>query len=224
MRALVVEDEPEMAALLEGELSRQGFAVDSTPSLDAAAAALRLGAFALVLLDRRLADGDGLHLMREIRTRQANAAVIVLSALADAGDRVAGLDAGADDYLAKPFDSDELRARISAALRRTRNEQHALVLRCGHVSFEGETRSFAVHGVPTLLRRREAALLEALIRRARRVVPREVLTTEVYSFDDEPSSNTLDAHISRLRRRLQRLDAGVVIHPVRGVGYLLDEA
>lgn len=222
MRALLVEDEAEMVGLLSRDLARQGFAVDAVGRHDEAEAALAIGRYALVLLDRRLADGEGLSLLRSIRARQPGAAVIVVSALGTTAERVGGLDAGADDYLAKPFDGDELRARIAAALRRVRGDAGAPPLRCGRITFDREQRSFAVDEAPLPLRRREAALLEALIRRAGRVVQRETLVAEVYGFEEEPSSNTLDAHLSRLRRRLDALGSGVRIHPVRGVGYLMD--
>lgn len=223
MRALLVEDEPEMAALLARELAREGFAVDRAVAVEEASAALRLGSYALVLLDRRLGDGDGLSLVAEVHGTQPGAGIIVLSALGAVPDRVAGLDAGADDYLAKPFDMDELRARIRAALRRGRPAAGMPPLRCGGLEYRAEGREFLVRGEPLLLRRRELALLEALVARARRVVRRDALVAQVYAFDEEPSENTLEAHLSRLRRRLEAVGAGVTIRPVRGVGYILDD-
>ncbi|GGE49935.1 DNA-binding response regulator [Niveispirillum cyanobacteriorum] len=223
MRALVVEDEPEMAALLARELTNAGFAVDRAIAVEEASALLRLATYTLVILDRRLPDGDGLTLLPEITGTQSQAGTIVLSALGAVPDLVSGLDAGADDYLAKPFDIDELRARIRAAIRRNRPTAQQPPIKCGQLEYRAAAREFTVRGELLVLRRREMALLELLISRARRVVRRDVLVGQVYALDDEPSDNTLDAHVSRLRRRLETVDAGVSIRPVRGIGYIMDD-
>lgn len=222
MRVLLAEDEPEMARLLADALGRERLTVDSVGSLEEARTALALAEYRLLVLDRRLEDGDGLELVRELRARPTRPAVLVLSALDGPAERVAGLDAGADDYLGKPFDPDELRARVRAALRRGGAGSDSVSITCGRLTYEPFTREVSVAGSPLRLRRREAALLGALMERVRRVVQRRTLVNAVYAFDEEPNSNTLDAHVSRLRRRLEGLDAGVVIHPVRGVGYVLD--
>ena len=213
-----------MSRLLVEALRREGLTVDSVASLDEARAALALAQYRLLVLDRRLEDGDGLELLRELGPQATRPAVLVLSALDATGERVLGLEAGADDYLGKPFDPDELRARIRAALRRGGSHRDAAPITCGRLSYQPSTREMTIDGVPLRLRRREAALLGALMERVRRVVQRSTLINAVYSFDEEPSSNTLDAHVSRLRRRLEACDARVVIHPVRGVGYVLDSA
>ena len=223
MRALLVEDEPELARLVSRELESQGLSVDAVSSLAEAGGALLVGSYALVLLDRRLPDGDGLRLVPEIRARQAECAVLVISALADVPQRVAGLDAGADDYIGKPFHVDELHARVRALLRRPVQLQQLAPVRCGALEFDLASRQFSISGTPLILRRREASLLAALMRRARRVVQRDTLIREVYGFDEEPSRNTLEAHLSRLRKKLDSCHAGVVVHPVRGVGYFVDE-
>jgi two-component system OmpR family response regulator len=223
MRVLLAEDEPEMAALLTAALRAEGLAVDVVSSVEEGRAALSIARYRLVVLDRRLDDGDGLELLRDLGAAPGRAAVLVLSALDDAGERVVGLNAGADDYLGKPFDSDELRARIRAALRRCGPTVQAAPIRCGRLAYLPDTRELMLAGEPLELRRREAALLEALMQRVRRVVQRATLINEVYGFDEEPASNTMDAHISRLRRKLDELDAQVQIHAVRGIGYVLDE-
>ena len=220
MRILLVEDEPEMSRLVARNVRGAGFMVDRVGSIAEAEAALSLGRHALVLLDRRLPDGDGLALLRSVRTTRPGTPVIVLTALDEVRDKVFGLDAGADDYLAKPFDGAELLARVRAALRR-RGGEPPPVMRCGDLRFDPATREIAVAGRNLVLGRRELALLEALIRRAGRVVQRVTLLEEVYGFEDEIQSNALDAHVSRLRSRLA--PARVAIHPVRGVGYMLDE-
>ena len=212
-----------MSALVARNVVTAGFAVDRVASLGDADAALAVARYALVLLDRRLPDGDGLTLMRRIRRAQPGVPVIVLSALDGVVERVRGLDEGADDYLSKPFDTDELLARIRAALRRPGAED-APPIQCGRLGFNLSTRTVTIGGAPLALKRRELAVLESLIRRVGRVVQRDTLIEEVYGFDDDIQSNTLDAHVSRLRARLAELGADVQIHPVRGVGYLLDRA
>ena len=212
-----------MARLVAVNVGAAGFTVDRVTSIGDADAALKVARYALVLLDRRLPDGDGLTLIGRVRRTQPGVPVIVLSALDAVLDRVCGLDKGADDYLPKPFDTDELLARIRAALRRPGAED-APPIACGRLAFDLSSRSVTIGGAPLTLKRRELALLESLIRRAGRVVQRETLVEEIYGFDDDIQSNTLDAHVSRLRGRLIELGADVLIHPIRGVGYLLDRA
>lgn len=223
MRILLVEDEPEMAALIATNVAAAGFTVDRVHSIAETDAALSVARYVLVLLDRRLPDGDGLTLVRRVRRTQPGIPVIVLSALDGVPERVRGLDEGADDYLGKPFDTDELLARIRAALRRP-GADDAPPVACGRLGFDLATRVVTIGGSPLILKRRELAVLESLVRRVGRVVQRDTLVEEVYGFDDDVQSNTLDAHVSRLRARLAELGAGVVIHPVRGVGYMIDRA
>jgi DNA-binding response OmpR family regulator len=220
---LLVEDEPEMARLVGDSVARAGYVVDIAGTIDAAEGAVAMARYGLVLLDRRLLDGDGIALLRRIRRSQPGVPVIVLTALDAVPDRVHGLDAGADDYISKPCNTDELLARMRAALRRPGGEAAPPIV-CGKITFDPATHEVTVHGTPTTLGRRELALLSALIRRRGRVVLRETLLDEVYGFDTEVNSNTLDAHVSRLRARLTRLSSGVAVHPVRGVGYMLDRA
>ncbi|MBJ3784709.1 response regulator transcription factor [Devosia sediminis] len=224
MRVLLVEDQSDLAGRLQRELQDQGLVVDRTERLDEASAALKLVRYALILLDRRLPDGDGISLLREVHALQPQASVLVLSAMGSADARIEGLDAGADDYLPKPFDWDELRARIRAALRRTRLAGRSVQpITCGRITYHPDTREVRVGEDVLHLRRRELLIIESLLLRCRRVVTRELLIEAVYGFGEEPSSNTLEAHVSRLRKRLSLLDAGAVIHPVRGVGYLIDD-
>lgn len=221
MRVLLLEDEPEMAALVAADVGASGFVVDVVGSIEEAQAAIAVARYGLVLMDRRLPDGDTLYFVRELRSRQPGVAIIMLTALDGVGDRVAGLDAGADDYLVKPFDSAELRARIRAALRRPGGEL-APPVRCGALAFDPNSRDVTVGGTPVLLNRRELALLACLIRRVGRVVQRDQILNEVYGFNEPVQPNTIEVHVSRLRTRLARLEAGVAIHPVRGVGYMMD--
>lgn len=223
MRILLVEDEAEMAGLVARRLTASGFLVDVVGRLDEAAAALSLARYQLALLDRRLPDGDGVSLLRRLRAAQPGLAVIMLSALDAVADRVEGLDAGADDYLAKPFDAAELMARVRAALRRPgAAEQPAIA--CGRLRFCPTHREVWVDDTPLPLRRRELAILESLMLRQGRVVTRDALAEAVFGFDDAVGPNALDAHVSRLRARLAQAGAAVAIHPVRGVGYMLAAA
>lgn len=220
MRLLLVEDEKEMAGMIVAALGRQGMVVDHVPSLAEAREAIATTAHDAVLLDRQLPDGDGLELIPVLRARRAGVPVIVLSALGTTSDRIAGLDVGADDYLPKPFSVDELLARLRAVFRRPAEISTELI-KVGRLSFDVGERHALVDGTILDLPRRELLVLESLVRRAGRSVTRQAIEDAVFGFDDEIASNALDAYVSRLRRRLADGDAGVEIHAIRGIGYLL---
>jgi two-component system, OmpR family, response regulator len=218
MRILLVEDEVDMATALRAALGRHDIVVDHAPSLEIAEEACRSGVHDAVLLDRKLPDGEGLSLIPWLRREQPGLPVIVLSALGSSDHRVIGLDQGADDYLAKPFSTDELLARLRAIMRRpAKMGDNAICL--GALRFDLHERQAEVDGQPLDLTRRELLALEILVRRSGRTVSRSALEEAVYGFDDDIASNTLDAHISRLRRKLN--GAGVEIHGIRGLGYLM---
>lgn len=221
MRILLVEDEMNMAAALTAALSRHDIVVDHARTLEIAEEACRSGVHDAVLLDRKLPDGDGLSLIPVLRREYAGLPIIVLSALGSLDHRVAGLDHGADDYLAKPFSTDELLARLRAVMRRPAQIGETTV-NVGLLRFNLSARHAEVADEPLDLTRRELLALEILVRRSGRTVPREALLDAVYGYDDEIASNTLEAHISRLRRKLS--GAGVEIHSIRGLGYLLRAA
>lgn len=218
MRVLLVEDEPDMAAALSTALSRHGIVVDHARTLEIADEACRSGVHDAVLLDRKLPDGDGLSLIPLVRREQPGLPIIVLSALGSPDHRVAGLDHGADDYLAKPFSTDELLARLRAVMRRPAQIGETIVY-VGLLRFNLTNRQAEMGGEPLDLTRRELLALEVLVRRAGRTVSRGALEEAVYGYDDEIASNSLDVHISRLRRKLA--GTGVAIHGIRGLGYLL---
>ncbi|MBR1218907.1 response regulator transcription factor [Bradyrhizobium sp. U87765 SZCCT0131] len=220
MRLLLVEDENEMAAALSEALLKFDVVVDRVFSLDLAREAVADPVHDAIILDRQLPDGDGLSLLPHLRASQSGVPVIVLTARGDVNDRVMGLDAGADDYLSKPFALEELLARLRAVLRRPPAMAPA-VARVGQLVFNFGNREVSVGGQPIELRRRELLVLETLMRRHGRTVLRSALEEAVYSFDDEIQSNALDSHISRLRRKLDTHQAAVEIHNIRGVGYLL---
>jgi len=220
MRILLVEDEAEMAVALASALKRYDMVVDHVPTLAEAEEAISSDVHAAVLLDRQLPDGDGLSLIPKLRARADGVPIIVLTARGELADRITGLDSGADDYLAKPFAVEELLARLRAVLRRPAGLTPD-VIRAGRLTFDVGHREASIDGQPFELPRRELLVLEALIRRMGRTVLRSALEEAVYNFDDEIQSNALDTHISRLRRKLAEADAGVEIHGIRGVGYLL---
>lgn len=220
MRILLVEDEAEMATALSSALRRYDMVVDHAPTLADAEEAISADVHAAVLLDRQLPDGDGLALIPKLRARADGVPIIVLTARGELADRIAGLDSGADDYLAKPFAVEELLARLRAVLRRPLGLSPN-VIRAGRLAFDVGHREANIDGQPFELPRRELLVLEALIRRMGRTVLRSALEEAVYNFDDEIQSNALDTHVSRLRRKLTDADAGVEIHGIRGVGYLL---
>ena len=224
MRILLVEDDPGIAAGLAARLEADGFTVDRADCLAVAIEAVLGAPYRAVLLDRRLPDGDGLGRLPVIRTRKPAPPVLLVTALDDIPDRVAGLEAGADDYLVKPFAYDELRARLLTRIRRTPAEPAAPPLSIGRLRYDLQAREARVEERPLHLPRRELAILDSLVRRAGRVVMREHLEAEVYGYDDDIQSNALEAHVSRLRRRLAEADAGVTLHGVRGVGYMLGVA
>jgi DNA-binding response OmpR family regulator len=223
MRVLLVEDEPEMVSALRAALQRHDTVVDHAATLEEAEAALAADVHAAVLLDRQLPDGDGLSLLPMLRARGSRIPVIVLTARGDLADRIAGLDLGADDYIAKPFSIEELLARLRAVLRRPA-DLAVHTLKAGRVSFDAVHRTASIDGTPLELPRRELLVLEILLRRSGRTVPRSAIEEAVYGFDDEIQSNALDTHVSRLRRKLADAGAGLEIHGIRGIGYLLRAA
>jgi DNA-binding response OmpR family regulator len=220
VRILLVEDELELAAALRSALETERFVVDHADRIAIARESGRAGIHDLVLLDRTLPDGDGLSLLPELRAVRPGVPVIVLSALGGLDDRVEGLDEGADDYLAKPFAVEEMLARIRAVRRRP-PALSCEEIRVGDLVFDAANEEATVAGVRLDLPRRELQVLATLIRRRGRTVLREALEQAVYGYDDMFQSNTLDSHVSRLRRKLLDAAAGVEIHAIRGVGYLL---
>ncbi len=218
MRVLLVEDETDMARALIAALDRQDILVDHAATLEIAQEAALNGVYDVALLDRKLPDGDGLSLIPLLRRAQEGLPIIVLSALSSSDHRVAGLDIGADDYISKPFSTDELLARIRAILRRPALLGETFVT-VGKLRFNLTARCAEVDGVLLDLTRREILALEALMRRAGRTVSRSALEEAIYGFDDEIASNALDTHISRLRGKIAVGE--VAIHAIRGLGYVI---
>ena len=222
MRVLVVEDESKLAAHLCGALRGASFCPDHAAMLADARSLVGSISYEALVLDLGLPDGDGLALLREIRRHGSNLAVLAPTARDSVEDRVAGLDAGADDYLVKPFAMDELLARIRALLRRP-GAVLGQRLGVGNVILDSRTRAVEVAGRPLALARRELLTLEVLMRRAGRVVAKDVLLDQLYELDEQPPSNAVPVHVHHLRRSLETAGADAKIVTFRGIGYLLAE-
>lgn len=222
MRFLLIEDERELANALSAALSKQGIVTDHTLNLADALELTLQNNYDAILLDRRLPDGEGLTFIPKLRRAGIDTPVIVLTARNEPLERVEGLDLGADDYLGKPFLVEELLARVRALLRRppTLEEQ---TIRVGRLQIDPLHLDVTSGSVSLDLPRRELLVLQALAKRKGKTVLRSTLEDAVYNYQEEIQSNALDAHISRLRKRLADANAGVTIHNIRGVGYLLRE-
>ena len=216
MRVLLVEDDEALSQAVCGYLRAKAFVVDAVPSLAQAGAALHAAQYAAVLLDLHLADGDGLSLLPQLRGLKERPIVIVLTARDQVSDRIHGLDAGADDYLVKPYDPGELLARLRAVERR-RSTAQLPVLHLGELQIDLSREQVRRAGVPMALTQKEWALLRVLATRPDHLHTRERLQDALYGFDDDTGSNTLEVFISRLRRKLGREH----IETVRGLGYRL---
>ena len=222
MRLLVIEDELRIAEILRCGLQRVGFAVDVAHRCADAREALAVTIYDAAILDLGLPDGDGLDLLAELRSAHNGVPILILTARDAIEDRVSGLDAGADDYLVKPFATVELIARAKALLRRPGGAL-GVKLQAGNVVLDTVGRDVRVGEISMQLPRRECTILEHLLRRQGRVVPKTVLEEKVYGIDDELESNAVPVHVHHLRRKLQDAKATAEIHTVRGVGYLLAE-
>lgn len=223
MKVLVVEDHRALRGLLADHLVQAGFAVDAAEDGRTAQALLEVGSYDAMILDLGLPDMDGMALLEKRRdTTNADLPCIILTARDALQSRVAGLNAGADDYMLKPFDLQELEARLRAVLRRPGSRMNTL-LRCGNLSFEPQARQMSVDGNPEVVRlaRREAMLLEELLRIAPRIVIKERLEERLYAFNEPVTLNAIEALVSRLRRKLSAGGANSRIDTVRGLGYRL---
>lgn len=219
MRLLLVEDDLPLAEALVSLLVSSGYAVDCVHDGEAAKALIGAEPYDLMILDLNLPELDGLAVLRSMRAEGNRAAVMILTARGAAEDRVRGLDLGADDYMAKPFDIREFEARVRSLLRRQAGLRSSTVT-LGALTLDQISRQFSAHGQPIDLPPRERALLELLVMRAGKVVAKEAIVQSVTSLDDILSDNAIEQYVSRLRRRLQPL--GLNLRTVRGLGYLLE--
>lgn len=216
MRILLIEDDRTLGEAVRDQVAAEGHAVDWMTTLADAGASLRTVPYDLVLLDLMLPDGPGVQFLRALRARGDATPVIILTARDRISDRIEGLNAGADDYLVKPFDLWELSARISAVARRYAGNPNPLV-KAGPLEVDLAARSVFREGHPVDLTAREWAILSALLDRPGAILSRSQLEDRLYDFDSSVESNAIEVHVSRLRRKLGR----ELIETVRGLGYRL---
>lgn len=219
IRILIIEDDAALARSLSALLRAGGHAVDHVATGEDALAVIGSEPYALAILDVGLPDIDGFTVLTELRRRGARTPVLMLTARDALDDRVRGLDLGADDYLRKPFEPEELEARVRA-LGRRRGGDPTPQLVVGALTINRSTGMADIAGRSLDLRRRELAVLDALATRAGQVVPRELLIGEVFGFDEPVGGNAIEVHVTRLRGKLAPDGPG--IRTVRGVGYMLD--
>jgi DNA-binding response OmpR family regulator len=221
MRILIVEDEKKVASFIKKGLQQEGYAADTVHDGADAVHNAALFDYDLVILDLMLPTKPGLEVMREIRSKKPKLPVLVLTAKGAVNDKVAGLDAGADDYLIKPFAFAELSARIRALLRRGTQENPAL--RLADLEMDTASRQVRRGGQPIDLKLKEYALLEFLLRNVHRPVTRTMIVEHVWDIHFDSVSNVVDVHINSLRNKIDKGFQRPLIHTVRGVGYMLTD-
>jgi two-component system copper resistance phosphate regulon response regulator CusR len=225
MDILVIEDDAKIAQALKKGLEAAGFAVEREATGPDGLDRLRARSFDLVVLDLMLPGRDGLDVLRDFRAGRTGTPVLVLTARDALDDKVAGLDAGADDYLVKPFAFPELLARVRALLRRGATEARPAKLRLADMEMDPAERTVRRGGKPIALTAQEFDLVEYLLRRAGQVVTRAMIARDVWkeTLRATPLDNVIDVHIGRIRRKLDEPFAAKLLHTVRGVGFLMKE-
>ena len=219
MRILIAEDDQSLAEALQVSLKRAGYVVDWVNNGVIADEALKEDVFALLILDLGLPKIDGFEVLRRLRRRNPTLPVLILSGREKPEEKVLGLDLGADDYLVKPFSLNELQARVRALLRRGQGNATPAIS-YGSLSFDTVGRAASVEGRALTLSIQETGVLEALLMRFGRVVSKEQLVEQLYSYDREVSHNAIEVYVHRLRKKLTA--TGVTVRTVYGRGYLLD--
>jgi two-component system, OmpR family, response regulator len=222
MRVLVVEDEKKAASFIRKALQVEGFAVDVLHNGDTVLPAVETTSFDVIVLDIMLPGRDGLSVLRQLRERKITMPVLLLTARGEVSERVDGLNAGADDYLTKPFALAELAARVRALGRRA-GDVKAPVLRVGDLTLDTVTRQARRGGTGIELAAREYRLLEFLMRSPGRVCGRMAIVEKVWDYDFDPGTNLVDVYIMRLREKIDSRFERKLLHTVRGVGYVLKE-
>ncbi|MFS1460233.1 response regulator [Vibrio lentus] len=220
MRVLILEDNQTIAKGLEQTLSKQGFAVDVCHSCLDAGHILDIQPIDLLLLDLGLPDRDGLQFLRQLRQHKYHFPVLIISARDQLNDRILGLNEGADDYLCKPFEIDEVIARIHALLRRS-SERVTNELNHGVISLDVTSKVVRVNNEEVVLHKREISVLECLLSNVERVVSKAQIVQHISSFDEELSESAIETYISRLRKKFT---PHLNIRTVRGLGYMVGRA
>lgn len=222
MRILVVEDEKKMASFIRKALQAEGFAVDVLHEGNGVLAAASATPFDVIILDVMLPGRDGMSLLRQLRENSIRSSVLLLTARGEISERVAGLNAGADDYLPKPFVLAELVARVRALVRRS-NQSQPVQLRVGDLTLDTVTRVAKRNGQAIELTPREYRLLEFLMRTPGRVCSRMAIVEAVWDYDFDPGTNLVDVYVMRLREKIDGNAPVKLLHTVRGVGYVMKE-
>lgn len=223
MRVLVVEDQKKTASFIRRALLAEGFAVDVAEDGETALVLAGETPFDAIVLDIMLPGRDGLSVLRLLRERRITTPVLLLSARGEVNERVTGLNAGADDYLPKPFALDELLARVRALGRRG-TEQAASILRVADLTLDTVSRTARRAGTSIELSAREFRLLELLMRTPGRVCSRMMILEKVWDYSFDPGTNVIEVYVSRLRDKLDAGHSQKLLHTLRGVGYVLKEA
>jgi DNA-binding response OmpR family regulator len=222
-RLLVIEDDPQTAKEIAAALSDHGWDVDAAATGREGLLKALGESFAAIVLDRMLpGDFDGLGVLAALRAAGVETPILILSALSAVDERIRGLRAGGDDYLAKPFDFLELTARLDILIRRRPGPQRETELKVGNLKIDLLTRTVLCGGQVVSLLPREYRLLEYLMRHAGQVVTRTMIFEEVWSYRYDQPTNVIDVHVGKLRRKLEEGGSSSVIHTVRGSGYIID--
>jgi two-component system OmpR family response regulator len=221
MRVLLIEDDREAASYLLKALNEAGHTVDHAADGEEGGHFAEGGGYDVLVVDRMLPKRDGLSIVEDMRRRQDNTPVLILSALGQVDDRVKGLRAGGDDYLTKPYAFSELLARIEALARRNRPGDVETVYRVGDLSLDRLSHTVSRGGTEIVLQPREFRLLEYMMRNAGQVVTRTMLLENVWDYHFDPQTNVIDVHVSRLRAKIDKGFEKPLLHTIRGAGYMI---
>ena len=222
MKILVVEDERKVASFIKKGLEEEYYTVDTAFNGKDGFELALVGEYDLIILDLMLPFKDGISITRDLRARNIVTPILLLTAKDKIQDKVDGLDAGADDYMTKPFAFEEFIARARALLRR-RESVKSLVLKAGELSLDTQTHKMNINNVDTELTPKEYAILEYLLRNKNKVVSRTKLTQHVYEYNFDTDTNVIDVYINKLRGKIEQNSKAEYIHTVRGVGYVLKD-
>lgn len=223
MRLLIVEDDRDLADAVIAAFARHDVACDLARDAGDAELLIHQVEYRLIILDLGLPDEDGLSLLRRLRQNRVTLPIIILTARGDANSRVRGLRDGADDFLVKPYFFDELHARVDALLRRNPDFANHVIF-FGPLAFDTWAKEVTIDGDRLSLSKRELDLLEPLVRRGGRVVPRRVLEDQLFGINGGLGSNAIEVYVHRLRRKLSKAAKNLNLETVRGIGYMLTEA
>ena len=221
MRLLVIEDDERGASYLVRGLAETGHIVDRAAEGGEGLAMASEGVYDVLIVDRKLPGLDGIDLVRRLRAAGQDTPVLMLSAIASMRDRVVGMQAGCDDYVAKPYAFAEVLARVEALARRVNRSRREAVLRVGDLCFDFAGRRAVRGGREIALQHRECLLLEVLMRHAEQIVTRSMLLEAAWRYDFEPRGNIIDRHVYRLRQKIDQGAAEPLIRTVRGAGYMM---